>query len=259
MFNEFTGYIDGAQIALYLFWFFFAGLVWWIRREDRREGYPLETDLPRKVWGTNSFIFFPPEKTVTRPDGSDFTTPDYNRDEREMQARRSMKNEGYPYLPEGEALTSKMGPASYPEGRGDKPELTREGHEAIVPMRIAEGYSVFAGPDPRGWDVIGADGEKAGTCTDIWVDRAEMLVRYLEMTVDSLEEGDAVRLVPINMLVLQRFAGVVDVEALKAADFVKIPAIAGAEQITLNEEDKVRAFFAGARLYGDPRSAEPLI
>jgi len=36
--------LDGAQIALYAFWLFFAGLVYYLRREDKREGYPLETE-----------------------------------------------------------------------------------------------------------------------------------------------------------------------------------------------------------------------
>lgn len=36
--------IDLAQIAIWLFWVFFAGLVWYLHREDKREGYPLHTD-----------------------------------------------------------------------------------------------------------------------------------------------------------------------------------------------------------------------
>ncbi|MEI6738926.1 MAG: hypothetical protein WCK74_01315 [Gemmatimonadaceae bacterium] len=43
--------IDGAQIALYAFWLFFAGLIIYIRREDKREGYPLESPQgPREGW-----------------------------------------------------------------------------------------------------------------------------------------------------------------------------------------------------------------
>ena len=38
-----TGYVDVAQVVLYAFFLFFAGLVFWLRREDRREGYPLES------------------------------------------------------------------------------------------------------------------------------------------------------------------------------------------------------------------------
>ena len=37
-----TGYIDVAQLVLYVFWVFFAGLIFYLRREDRREGYPLD-------------------------------------------------------------------------------------------------------------------------------------------------------------------------------------------------------------------------
>jgi photosynthetic reaction center H subunit len=36
--------IDLAQIAIWLFWVFFAGLIWYLHREDKREGYPLMTD-----------------------------------------------------------------------------------------------------------------------------------------------------------------------------------------------------------------------
>jgi photosynthetic reaction center H subunit len=39
-----TSYIDVAQLTLYAFWIFFAGLILYLRREDKREGYPLESD-----------------------------------------------------------------------------------------------------------------------------------------------------------------------------------------------------------------------
>ena len=39
-----TQYIDVAQILLYAFWIFFAGLLIYLRREDKREGYPLESE-----------------------------------------------------------------------------------------------------------------------------------------------------------------------------------------------------------------------
>lgn len=44
-------YIDGAQIALYVFWAFFIGLVIYLRTEDKREGYPLDSPQgPRDGW-----------------------------------------------------------------------------------------------------------------------------------------------------------------------------------------------------------------
>jgi photosynthetic reaction center H subunit len=38
---RFTDYLDLTQITLYAFWLFFGGLVYYLRREDKREGYPL--------------------------------------------------------------------------------------------------------------------------------------------------------------------------------------------------------------------------
>ncbi len=39
-------YFDVAQIAIWLFWIFFGGLIFYLRREDHREGYPLEDETP---------------------------------------------------------------------------------------------------------------------------------------------------------------------------------------------------------------------
>ena len=58
-------YFDGATIALYAFWLFFIGLVIYLRREDRREGYPLESPQgPRE-----GFPRVPEKKKwITRPE-----------------------------------------------------------------------------------------------------------------------------------------------------------------------------------------------
>jgi Photosynthetic reaction centre, H-chain N-terminal region len=47
--GEITGYIDVAQVTLYAFWVFFAGLIIYLRTEDKREGYPLESDRSGRV------------------------------------------------------------------------------------------------------------------------------------------------------------------------------------------------------------------
>ena len=38
-----TGYVDLAQILLYVFWIFFAGLIYYLVQEGHREGYPMES------------------------------------------------------------------------------------------------------------------------------------------------------------------------------------------------------------------------
>ena len=46
-------YIDGGMIAIWSFWIFFFSLVIYLRREDKREGYPLESPQgPREGWPT---------------------------------------------------------------------------------------------------------------------------------------------------------------------------------------------------------------
>jgi photosynthetic reaction center H subunit len=54
--------IDVAQVAIYLFWFFFAALVFYLRREDHREGYPLRNEKGERLTG---FPAPPPAKLFT--------------------------------------------------------------------------------------------------------------------------------------------------------------------------------------------------
>ncbi len=259
--NAITEYIDLAQLSLYAFWIFFAGLIYRIRLEDRREGYPLESDTPRRVGSERNFLI-PKPKTYLRPDGSEYQAPDFKRDERDINAEKLTRMKGSPFDPTGDPLQDGVGPAAYCE-RHDTAELTREGHVAIVPLRVASDYSISAGPDPRGWDVVGADGELAGTVKDIWVDRAEMIVRYLEVTLPVDGEGGEgageTRLLPINVSVVRRSTETVEVSAIKAAQFTNVPALKSDEQVTEYEEERVMAYFAGGYLYADPRRAESLV
>ncbi len=55
-------YFDAAQIAVYVFWLFFAGLIWYLRREDKREGYPIDSP-----WGANDGWPDPPAEKKTYP------------------------------------------------------------------------------------------------------------------------------------------------------------------------------------------------
>ncbi|NBQ12772.1 MAG: photosynthetic reaction center subunit H, partial [Gammaproteobacteria bacterium] len=43
--GDITGYVDVAQVVLYVFWLFFFVLIFWLHREGKREGYPLESDM----------------------------------------------------------------------------------------------------------------------------------------------------------------------------------------------------------------------
>ncbi|QKD05286.1 photosynthetic reaction center subunit H [Mesorhizobium loti] len=253
-----TSYIDVPQVALYVFWAFFAGLIFWLRREDRREGYPLESDPNGKV-KDRGFLLMPRQKTYRLRDGSTVTTPNYKRDERPVAARRVGNWPGAPMVPTGDPLVDGVGPAAWAE-RADHPDQTWDGKNKIVPTRADGHYSVASGdPDPRGMTVFGADNKAAGTVTDIWVDRAEHVVRYLEVDAGP---GTGALLVPMN---LARISGTptkgrhVKVKSILAAQFAKAPRIKAPDSVTFLEEDRICAYFAGGHLYATPKRTEPLL
>lgn len=250
-----TESIDVAQVVLYVFWAFFFGLIFWLRREDRREGYPLESDKTRRLTAVTP-AFIPPPKTFLLPHGGTVQAPRFDRDHRELLAVPTSQASGAPLQPSIEPLLSGVGPAAFAP-RADKPELTREGHDLIVPMRVATDFTVNAGPDPRGWNVVAADGKVAGVIKDLWVDRADVMVRYLEVELPGEQAGS--RLLPITMLRLLREPKKVEVFAVRAEHFASVPTLKEADRITLLEEERICAFYAGGRLYAEPKRLGPVL
>lgn len=258
MSSALTESIDVAQVVLYAFWGFFFALIFWLRREDRREGYPLETDSEGLLHAISPALI-PSPKTFLLPHGGSVQAPSFARDAREVAALRTGRGSGVPLEPIGDPLLSNVGPASHAQ-RADTPELTREGHDLIVPMRVAKDFAVNAGPDPRGWNVIGADGKVAGVVTDLWVDRADIMVRYVELELAGADDGTAERrLLPITMLLLRSEPRQVAVHAVRASQFVSVPPIKEPDRITLLEEERICAFYAGGRLYAEPKRLGPVL
>ena len=116
-----------------------------------------------------------------------------------------------------------VGPASY-ANREDIPEYTIEGIPSIVPMRLMPQTTIEArDPDPRGMVVVGADGTVAGTVKDVWVDRAEALIRYLEVDV-ATPAGTRSVLLPMTMARVSGRSRQVSVKSILAAQFANVPA-----------------------------------
>ncbi|RYE71618.1 MAG: photosynthetic reaction center subunit H, partial [Hyphomicrobiales bacterium] len=190
-----TAYLDVPQVMLYVFWGFFFALVFWLRKEDRREGYPLESDPTGRVGHVGLLMAAP--KTFRVRNGDVFTAPNLKRDGRPIAARRVGRWPGAPMVPTGNPLVDGVGPAAWAE-RADRPDQTYDNRNKIVPSRVEPHYTVAAGdPDPRGMPVVGADGKVAGTVADIWVDRSEHVVRYLELAASGPGAGPL--LVPMNL------------------------------------------------------------
>lgn len=252
------GSLDVAQVVLYAFWLFFAGLIWYLRQEDRREGYPLEEDATGR-YNKHPFLFVPPKKTFFLPNGQGaHQVPDFVRDTRPLAARRVAKAPGSPIEPVGNPLLAGVGPGSWAE-RAERPDMTAHGEARIVPLRVASGFRIAEGQiDPRGLPVIGCDGIVAGAVADVWVDRAEQLLRYYEVT---LANGARSVLLPNNFVVFQTVRGrrQLYVHAITAAQFADVPATAGPETVTLREEDRIVAYFGAGLLYATRDRQEPLL
>jgi photosynthetic reaction center H subunit len=256
-----VGSIDVAQVTLYAFWVFFASLIWYIRKEDRREGYPLENDTTR-AYNKDPWLFLAAPKTFVLPHGNGTVSfPNNDRDTRPIAAERTARFPGAPLQPTGDPMLGGVGPGSWAE-RADRPDQTHEGTPKIVPMRVATDYSVAAqDKDPRGMRVFGCDKALAGTVTDIWVDRSEQMIRYLEVEIGA-DEAKRTVLLPMTFCVYKEARGgvkVVYVHAITSEQFANVPGLAGADQVTLLEEEKVVAYYGAGQLYATPQRAEPLV
>lgn len=151
-------------------------------------------------------------------------------------------------------LLSNAGPASW-ANRQDVPDLTVHGDAKIRPMRVCAGFYLESrDPNPIGMAVIGADGAVAGTCTDVWVDRSEPQVRYYEV-----EAAGRRVLVPFACARVRGGARQITVKAITAAQFADVPATRSPDTVTLREEDRIMAYFAGGYLWATPDRAEPLL
>jgi photosynthetic reaction center H subunit len=246
-----VGNIDAAEFALWAFTLFFIALVFWLRREDRREGYPLEDELsgvPETVGGP---LHTPPTKVFRLPFGQGTAkAPRRGPEPNEISARRTENFGGAPYAPVGNPLTAGVGPGGYAM-RDAVPDRDAHGLPRIVPISAVPDVAVAkGGNDPRGLKVYGADGKVAGVVSELWVDRAEHIIRYL-----AVETASGAVLAPMAMAVIRR--GHVEIDAINAADFAGAPKPAAAGEITRLEEERIIGYFGAGYLYANTDRQEP--
>ena len=245
-----TQYVDVAQIVLYLFWIFFAGLIYYLIRENHREGYPMDSGRENgpKIVGWP----VPGPKTFKMADGHQTLAPDFSRPDGAYQGQPSHGWNGAPLEPVGDPLLAGVGPGAWAQ-RADVPDLTYHGEAKIVPLRVATDHEVSVQDvNPIGLPVIGGDGEVAGHVKDLWVDRSETLFRYLEV---ELPNGQSV-LTPTPFARIRRKE--VEVASILSYQFANVPKLRNPDQITLLEEEKVSAYYGAGTLYATPSRQEPL-
>ncbi|MEM9617876.1 MAG: photosynthetic reaction center subunit H [Pseudomonadota bacterium] len=255
--GEFVSGIDMVDISLWAFTLFFFGLIFYLRREDRREGYPLELDTTGKV-EDSGVLWHAPKKTFNLPhERGTVSAPEGRRDTRNHALARTAVWPGAPYQPTGDAMRDGVGPASYAE-RQDIPDLTDDGRNRIAPFRLGDGFEVAKNDaDPRGMTVYGGDGKPAGTVVDLWVDRSESLIRYLEVNVGSQEMPNHV-LLPVPFANVSARQRRVNVHAIFAKHFAGVPKTKSPDSVTRLEEDKIAGYYGGGTLYAAPARSEAL-
>ena len=248
-----TGYIDVAQLVLYVFWLFFAGLIYYLLRENKREGYPCITDL--KNVRVEGFPGIPSPKTFLMPGGHVVYSPRHEEPEI-INAVPASNFPGAPYVPLGDPMLSGMGPGAWAR-RQDVPDLAWDDQlPKIVPLRAAPAF-FLAWEDPaiHGYEVVGLDGVVAGRVVDSWIDRSEVVVRYLEV-----ELADAKRvLLPMNYLSIDAKAQVISTDFITGAQFSTCPTTREPEIVTLLEEDKIMAYYSGGTMYAKAERGDPLL
>ncbi|MEQ9505128.1 MAG: photosynthetic reaction center subunit H [Hyphomonas sp.] len=252
--GEFVNGVDLVDVTLWAFTIFFFWLIYHLQREGMREGYPLEED-PSGRQEAPALFFVPPKKSFILPNGRGTIELTYGRsDTRDLALSRTAQWAGSPFVPSGDGMKDGVGPASYAM-RDDVPDLNWDGQIRISPYRLHPDYSVSKKDiDPRGLKVVGLDRLVAGTVTDLWVDTAEAIIRYLEVELDG---SGAHVLLPVPFCNISKARKRVEVDAVKAEHFAHVPRTKSPDQITRLEEDMISGYYGGGTLYATPQRQEP--
>ena len=249
-----TAFIDLPDLAFWAFVLFFLLLVLWIRREDKREGYPMQAS-PFDRTELSGFPDPPGEpRTYMLNEGGETVAPHFYA-QPELRARPLYPFDGTPLMPAGHPLDSPLGPGAWVMRR-DEPMLTEKGELMLQPLRLLDDWHVERGEaDPRGMPVFDWRWKPVGVVRDLWVDRSIKILRLLEVELDAgvvpAGYGLGRILVPIYHTDIAERAREVHITALEAHQLAGIPMPASLDRITAREDERLNAYFAAGRFYRD--------
>lgn len=112
--------------------------------------------------------------------------------------------------------------------RNDDPDRrVPDENPRVAPLHDVDDFQVADGyPDPRGWDVMAADGKKIGKVHDLIVDTGQLRTRYLDVSLDKDAVGtpdDRDVLIPIGAAQLDDSADHVVLGAVTTAQIAALP------------------------------------
>lgn len=282
----FTQQFDLPLLLVDLFFVFFLCLVYYLRQEDKREGYPLVSHRTRRSGGRVKVVGFPPmpkPKAFIQPHGKPTVYAPAEEHLPPIHATNLGNPNGMPIEPIGDPLLSGTGAAAWVP-KSDEPELSHDGKPLFVPLRAAPQFRVMKGDaDPRGFEVLGLDKAVAGQVVDIWLDKSEHYARFFEVELaPSLAETRARKnaaeapgdkpaddhappplgariLLPAEFASVNGRARTVRTAAIPADRFAQVPGRKKDATLTALEEQRIRAYFGGGWLWATPARMGPVL
>ncbi len=251
VFGQISNQLDIPTLAFWVFALFFLGLVAWLQRESKREGYPLRAS----PFTTELIEGFPPQPVETRTyilnEGGTTEAP-HHYEQAPTHSRPMHQFDGTPFYPLGNPLLAGIGPGSWVMKK-DVPALTERGDLLLQPLRDLHEWSIEkADADPRGMAVFDWRWNEVGVVADVWIDRGIKIIRMLEVRLhDSLYVGRV--LVPVHHTQIREKSRRVRVTSLWAHQFADVPMPARPDVITGQEEERLNAYYSAGLFYrADP-------
>jgi photosynthetic reaction center H subunit len=93
--------------------------------------------------------------------------------------------------------------------------------------------------------------------SDVWVDRAEYMIRYLEIEVSGAAAKHV--LVPMTMAVINKSRRTVRIDAVLGSQISQAPVLANPDQVTMDEEERICAYYGAGFLYATKARSEPFL
>ena len=191
----------------------------YLRREDHREGYPMEEDSGEVG---RASLFRPRDKSFILAHGLGLV---YKPGKREYEvpnpaARRVSPYAGAPIEPTGNPLVDGVGPASWVQPpRCPRHDVGGQRPRSCRWSTATASRSRGRTARPIGMPVFGCDDRMAGVCTNVWVDQSERLIRYFEVRTMGDAGARASVTVPMAMAQVNQRRGTIKVDAVRADQF----------------------------------------
>ena len=241
------GNLDVAQIVLYAFFAFFTALIWYLRREDRREGYPLESEAARRVQGAR-LSADPVAEDLPSRRGGVAQRPDYAARRSPVKAAKVEPWPGAPLQPTRRSDARRGRPRRLQRNAPSRPLQD----DAWRGSDFAAAHSAISRSrrwrNPIGFSVVGADHTSVGVDQSMFGSIAPKSHRALSTKCSSPAPSRRV-LLPVYFAASSRSAAASWSRRCSPNSSSNVPALGTPDRVTMLEEDRIAAYYGAGTLY----------